>query len=111
MEHLSIAKEFSPTPGPRRREEGKYSAEEFRETILLPRFEAAIQKNEKLVVDLDGVYGYGISFLEESFGGLARLKTLPVVRKYLEFKSDEDPFLVDDTNRLIDEAVAGSCPR
>ena len=35
---LHIARDFSFTPGPRLREEGTYSGQEFREEILKPRF-------------------------------------------------------------------------
>ena len=40
--------------------------------ILYPKFMESIKKNEKLIVNLDGGYGYGSSFLEEAFGGLVR---------------------------------------
>ena len=40
--------------------------------ILYPKFLEAIDSKKILTVDLDGGYGYGSSFLEESFGGLVR---------------------------------------
>ena len=71
---LSIAEEFSTTPGPRTRAEGKHSAEEFFDTILERRFDEAVSSDAVLLIDLDGGYGFGTSFLEEAFGGLARKK-------------------------------------
>ena len=67
---LPVAK-FSDTPGPRSREEGDFSGEQFLEEVLLPQFEEAVRTNQKLVVDLDGAEGYATSFLEAAFGGLA----------------------------------------
>ena len=74
---LSVAKEFSSVPGPRSKAEGPFSAEEFLEKILHPRFKEAEQAGKTLLVDLDGGCGYATSFLEEAFGGLARKLSSP----------------------------------
>ena len=66
---IIYVKEFSTTPGARYRHLGKASGEEFRDDILVPAFE----KDKGLIVDLDGVRGYGSSFLDEAFAGLVRL--------------------------------------
>ena len=68
---LRIA-EFTKYPGPRYRSDGPFSAQEFRHEHLEPRLRAASERGECLEVVLDGVSGYGSSFLEESFGGLVR---------------------------------------
>lgn len=62
-------KNFSRNPGARYRNLGKASGEEFRDDVLVPAF----TKDKDLVVNLDGVRGYGSSFLEEVFAGLVRL--------------------------------------
>lgn len=64
--------DFTRYPGPRYRRDGPYSAEQFREEHLEPRLREAIENGETLAVVLDGVSGYGSSFLEETFGGLVR---------------------------------------
>lgn len=69
---VSVAKDFTKTPGGRYRAEGEHSGEEFREEILAPKYAEALKRGTILVVDLDGVAGYATSFLEESFGGLVR---------------------------------------
>ena len=69
---INVAKEFTETPGARYKTQGAFSGEEFRDDILYPKFIESISNNEKLVVNLDGGYGYGSSFLEEAFGGLVR---------------------------------------
>lgn len=61
-------KEFSKFPGPRYVRLGAYSGELFRDTVLIP----AINEYDEIAVDFDEVFGYGSSFLEESFGGLVR---------------------------------------
>lgn len=72
MPEISIAKDFSRAPGIRYRKNGPYSGEEFRETVLVPAFSKAREQGEVLTIILDGVAGYGSSFLEEAFGGLVR---------------------------------------
>ena len=73
---LVVSTNFSPTPGPRKILEGKFSGEEFRESCLEPKLKEAIEKNTKLLIDLDGTAGFGTSFLEEAFGGLIRSSEL-----------------------------------
>ena len=70
----SIAQDFTRTPGPRFRSEGKFSGEEFRQEFLEKWFAEARQQGAKLFIDLDGGYGYAPSFIEEAFGGLARIR-------------------------------------
>lgn len=101
---ISIAKDFSVSPGPRYVSEGPFSGELFRETILNPRFTEALQKGEKLTVNLDGTLGYGTSFLEEAFGGLARIHGEEIVQKNLEIISAEEPYLKDDVADYVREA-------
>src|SRR5438105_5029909 len=93
---LNIAKDFTPTPGPRFIKEGKFSGEQFRETILKPRFQQARQERAVLHVSLDGGYGYAPSFLEEAFGGLAREFGASAVLDSITFTSDEEPLLILD---------------
>jgi len=69
---IEIAEEFSRFPGPRYKQHGDFSGEEFREEILVPALRAAKDQDSVLIVVLDDVAGYGSSFLEEAFGGLIR---------------------------------------
>lgn len=101
---LNVAQEFSKTPGPRFRSEGKFSGEQFREEVLRKRFDEAVRQGAKLLVDLDGGYGYATSFLEEAFGGLARILGVGPVLDTLAFKSDEEPYWAEDVVRFIKEA-------
>lgn len=101
---LNVAAEFSPTPGPRFRTEGRFSGEEFRETVLKERFEQAQKEGLKLQINLDGGYGYATSFLEEAFGGLARIYDPELVLETLRLKSDEEPYLINDIQGYIQKA-------
>ena len=73
---INIAKEFSPVPIGRHRIDGDKSGEAFREDILYPKIRVAMEKQEILEIDFDGMYGLPSSFLEEAFGGLVREKKL-----------------------------------
>lgn len=65
---INIAKDFSIFPGGRFKKDNKYSAEEFREQILIPQ----LKQHTKIMLELDGTRGYSSCFLEEVFGGLVR---------------------------------------
>lgn len=67
MKGISIAKDFSVTPIGRYNDDSDYNGTKFRETVLRKALsEGSVE------VDLDGVEGFGSSFLEEAFGGLVR---------------------------------------
>lgn len=105
MDNLVInVKDFSKTPGTRHSSEGLFSGEEFRNKVLDDKFNEAIKQHVKLVVNLDQTIGYGTSWLEEVFGGLARDSDKEKVKKTLEFISNEEPYLIDDINGYIKDA-------
>lgn len=100
---LSVASQFSRFPGLRFKRLSEFSGEEFRDDLLIP----AIRENGKVVVDLDGVVGYGSSFLEEAFGGLVRTMKWPSraeVDKHVAIKSQRESWLME-ANTYIDQAV------
>ena len=66
---IRVAADFSRTPAGRYRTDGPWSGEAFREDHLAPALRGG---NQKVIVYLDDVEGYGSSFLEEAFGGLVR---------------------------------------
>lgn len=105
MEYIiKLAEEFSITPGSRYPDEGNFSGQEFRENILIPKFKEAIESDSYLTVDLDGTLGYGTSFLEEVFGGLARVFSVNEVQKRIKIISTEEDYLIDDINEYIRDA-------
>lgn len=99
---INIANDFTDTPGSRYKTKwDNYSGEEFREKLLEPKFLKAKENNEKLMIDFDGGYGYLISFLEEAFGGLARIYGSNSVLKTLDFKSNEEEALITKVKSYI----------
>lgn len=101
MYKIIIAKDFSETPGARHYNEGEFSGEQFREEVLVPNYLDAVENGEKLIIDLDGCYGFATSFLEESFGGLVRKLKKRGSLKNMEIICTEDSTLV----KLIEEYV------
>ena len=91
MNILKISDSFTNAPGPRTIEQGQFSGEQFRKELLAPEYEKAKSKNEKLIVDLDGSYGYVTAFLEESFGGLQRDFPHDNLLKIIDIKCDDQP--------------------
>ena len=107
MDKIEIfVKDFSITPGSRYIDEGikAHSGEEFRIKILEPKFREVVNNNTKIIVDLDGTIGYGTSWLEEVFGGLARNFGHKKVLEKLMFISEEEDYLIDDIKQYIKDA-------
>src|SRR5262249_39926959 len=104
MHTIKIATEFSTTPGARHKKHGPWSGEEFREKHLEPLFKNP-KDNSKIQIVLDGVEGYATSFLEEAFGGLARLYGKKRCISRLEFVSAEDPLLVEEIQGYISDVT------
>lgn len=101
MRILKIS-DFSTSPGGRYRNNGPYSGEEFRDDILIPTIKSLEPKfDEELLIDLDGGFGYASSFIDEVFGKLiekyGKTNDLPNIR----FKSDEEPFLIEEIQNCI----------
>lgn len=92
--NIKISIAFSPIPKGREHPiDGPNTGQRFREELLEPIFD----KYDKIVIDLDDLYGCPSSFREEAFGGLVRkLKVSPdVILKKLEFICTDEPPLID----------------
>lgn len=97
---IDIAKEFSKTPFGRYRADGPFSAEAFREDLLLPMVQK--QNDEPIELDFSGIsLSLGSSFLEEAFGGLVRegidkrklISRLVILSKYPIYKQRIESFI------------------
>lgn len=97
-------KDFTRYPGPRFRSLGEFSGEQYREEILKPE----IMENDLLEVNLDDVYGYGSSFLEEAFG---RLVKHGVPKEKVESLSEnlrcKDKSILEEIREYIDDSLHG----
>lgn len=98
---IVISKDFSETLGGRYRDMGEYSAEEFRDDFLIPKFKESLLKGEKLLINFDGGYGYPVTFLEETFGGLKEVYEEEIILRTLEFVSEEEPEIIDEVTAFI----------
>ena len=101
---IKIADDYTKTPGGRRVGEGNYTGEDFRKRFLEPKYKAAVQNGEYLTVDLDGGYGYPPSFLEESFGGLARELRDKNILKNIKIISNDEPSLIKEIEGYVESA-------
>lgn len=90
MRRIKIATDYSDTPVGRFPEDGEFNGTKFREKYLRP----ALTAEDKVQVDIDGVEGYGSSFLEEAFGGLVRKGhfTATELKKKLEISYQDEDF-------------------
>ena len=100
-ERVNVAKEFSRYPAGRYFADGDFTGQAFRTKFLVP----ALKRKQQIVVELDGVRGYGSSFLEEAFGGLVRDGfAVELVKELIKLQS-ADPSLVEEINEYIDEGL------
>lgn len=105
---IRIATEFTDTPGPRYRDEGPYSGQQFREEYLVPPLKSGLS----VFIDLDDAEGYGSSFLEEAFGGLVRIERFDPddLLRRLDFKSADSTYIMQ-IKQYIREAKPGEGAR
>lgn len=87
----NVAKMFSRFPGGRRRANGDFSGEEFREDVVLP----LLQKYKRVTFDLTGSAGYSSGFLDEAFGELGSIMPLDEVSRRVKLVAVDDPDAVE----------------
>ncbi|CAH8199733.1 STAS-like domain-containing protein [Vibrio aestuarianus] len=100
-------KDFTKFPGARYRNLGPSSGEEYRDDILLP---AIAEHGSDVIVNLDGAFGYGSSFLEEIFGGCIRKNIDASVMRTIvkNIVSNDDPDLIDEIKEYVEDAISAS---
>ena len=105
--NIDVATQFTRTPGGRYRSEGKWSGEEFRETMVEPILEK--DTSATVIIDLDGPVGFTSSFLEEVFGGLVR-KYGPQIAARVKARAEARPARARKAEGYMDRAVADYAP-
>ena len=102
MQRLNV-RDFTLFPGPRYIKLGEYSGEWFREKVLIP----LIKSDTCIILDLDGVAGYGSSFLEEAFGGAVRkgIDTDILFGIIDNIISKDDPDLIEEIRGYVNDAI------
>lgn len=98
---ISVARHFSPDPGPRYSRQGPNSGETFRRLLV-----RKLQEADTIEVDLDGTYGFGSSWLDEVFGGLIKYENMSAadVRRRVKVKSASDQSYLITVQEAIDMA-------
>lgn len=105
MLKIDICNDFSKALGPRKKSQGDYSGEEFYEKFLHPKYDEAIKNNDKLEINLDGCYSYPPSFVDESFGELARCYGLEQVIDRIVFISNDDATRIEEIKNYMKKGV------
>lgn len=103
MNKVLYVKDFSTFPGARYKRLGPASGEEFRDDVLIPM----LKQNSQIVINFDGVVGYGSSFLEEVFGGLIRkgIDENAVLNLVKTLTSNDDDLLKEEIQSYVDDAI------
>lgn len=95
MINISVFENFSEFPALRHCNISDNSGEEFYHSVLNFSFKEALEKGEKLTVNLDNTAGYASSFLDEAFGNLVFDYSLEIVRKTVVVISNQEPHWKD----------------
>lgn len=101
---INFAKDFTDSPGGRYREDGPKSGQEFRNDYIIPIFQK-LKDGEIIYINLDGCYGFPVSFLEEVFGGLARIYGKDEILKKIVWECKDEPNIEKDISEYIFNAV------
>lgn len=104
IKQINIARDFSINPGPRKKEQGDNSAEKFMNELFLPALHEAMKTNSVVEVVLDGISGYPPSFLEEVFGGAARILKNKEINTYIKITSTIEPYVIEEITEYIKNA-------
>ena len=99
---FKVSEQFTDAPGGRLRKHGPKSGEELRDDFLIPLLRS--NPNEKLVIDFDGIYGIGISTLDEIFYGIGKCFGESIINR-IEIKSDEEPELIEASMKCMMEGT------
>ena len=83
---INFVREFTDCPGGRFRRYGQFSGEAFRDDILRP----ALENNDDVTIEMDGVIGFPASFLDEAFGILAEQLGPELIRRKLHIELNDN---------------------
>lgn len=83
---INVKKDFNYILGGRERRVSAHSGEEFRETFIDPNFE----KYDRITINLEGVLGVPVEFIDEVFGSVARRYGKEMTLKKFNFLAPND---------------------
>ena len=88
---INFVRDFTRFPGGRLQKYGPNSGEEFRERVLRP----ALNQYDQVTLDMNGVIGFPVSFLDEIFGVLAGQLGRETLKKKLKLVLDNKVTLTE----------------
>ncbi len=86
------------------------AGEQFFQKYTLPIFHMCVAQGGTLIIDLDGAIGYSSGFLETAFGSLGTFFTKHDTDNHLKVVCNDEPYLVRDVFRYIDERYEDEIP-
>lgn len=95
-----MSKDFHHILGGRERRISKYSGEDFREQFMDPNFET----HDRITINLDGVLGFPVEFIDEVFGVLSRKYGPDTVLEKIKLEA-RDNFILDKITYMIKNAA------
>jgi hypothetical protein len=98
---FNFANQFTKFPGLRYIKQGPFSGELFRQKL-----EKLMAEHDRVTLDMNGVYGYGPSFLDEAFGILTDTHGKERVLTVFEIELDDNPLAKTLLLKAIDDHEA-----
>lgn len=95
---IKFTEDFTDCPGGRTRSSSEKSGEEFRDDILFP----ALNDYDKVLLDMDGAFGFPSSFLDEVFGKIVDQKGADWLHSKLETSLTDDPVSAREITEIIE---------
>lgn len=88
-------------PGGRFKEDGDFSGQEFREVYL----ENAVQNGDSFIIDFNGIFTAGWSFLDEALGYYVSEMGVGNFRKRFVIIADDDPDILEEMEAIIERRI------
>lgn len=84
-----------------RNHEKEKNAADFRDNFIIPELEN-LKDGEILIIDMDGIFGITISFLDEVFSKLSEKYGAENLKKRIKIKAVQRPALIEKIDKIID---------
>jgi hypothetical protein len=94
---INFIEGFTDCPGGRLKIHGDYSGEEFRTAILKP----ALDRFDRVTLNLDGAVGFPSSFIDEVFGTLSREIGYDALQSKLIIILTDDPLALKEIHNCM----------
>jgi STAS-like domain of unknown function (DUF4325) len=103
---INFARDFTDCPGGRYEKYGEYSGEQFRDHVLRP----ALEQNDLVILEMDGVLGFPASFLDEAFGILVEQIGHEALKNKLRIELTDNRVALSEIRDCIAKHVEAASP-